>query len=74
MVESFVVPFCCICLIRFHFDAIISVYLFCLLDNDKFYVWLNVHLAVLCNENQLDPPFIFNLLRHSTSTCFGHIQ
>jgi hypothetical protein len=37
----------------------------------KFYVLLTVHLDNLCNENQLDALFILNLLRQSTSACFG---
>jgi hypothetical protein len=34
---------------------------------------LTVHLNILCNENQPDALFIFNLFRQSTSTCFGHV-
>src|SRR5215510_2338305 len=34
---------------------------------------LNVHLDILCNENQPDPLFIFNLFGQSTSTWFGYV-
>jgi hypothetical protein len=39
----------------------------------EFYILLMVHLENLCNENQLDALFIFNLFRQTTSTCFGRI-
>jgi hypothetical protein len=32
-----------------------------------------VHLANLCNENQLDALFILDLFRQTSSTCFGHV-
>jgi hypothetical protein len=37
------------------------------------FVLLTVHLDILCNENQLDALFVFDLFRQSTSTCFGHV-
>jgi hypothetical protein len=39
----------------------------------SFYVLLTVHLVIVCNENQLDVLFIYNLFRQQTSTCFGHV-
>jgi hypothetical protein len=37
------------------------------------YVLLPEYLDILCNESQLDVPFILNLFRQTTSTCFGRI-
>jgi hypothetical protein len=34
---------------------------------------LTMHLDNLCNENQIDAPFILNLFRPTTFACFGRI-
>jgi hypothetical protein len=44
----------------------------------KFRLWCNLSFEPntennLCNKNQLDALFIFNLFHHPTSTCFGHM-
>jgi hypothetical protein len=44
-----------------------------ILNDWFFYVLLPVDLDILCNENQTDALFIFNLLRQSTLACFGHM-
>jgi hypothetical protein len=36
------------------------------------YIFLTMHLDILCNENQSDALFIRNLFNQITSTCFGH--
>jgi hypothetical protein len=46
MSGGFVVPNCCIVLIHFYFDVLISVNLFCLLSVVQFYVVLTVNLDI----------------------------
>ena len=46
-------------------------------NNNNFHVWTVsdlVNFRVLCNKNQLVPPFILILFPQSTSACFGHIH
>jgi len=55
---SFVVPNCCIGLIQFHFDVLISEYLFCLLSVAKFYVLftcLSIYLPIVVYKQYIPP-------------------
>jgi hypothetical protein len=76
---SFVVPYRRICLTHFHFNIVVSVYLFCLLSSAEFYVWLTVHLELCCIMNQHDALIIFTLLSYNkvkiiSASCWFVIQ
>ena len=40
----FVMPYCCVGLVRLSFDVHVLVYLFCLLGIDEFHIFWTVHL------------------------------
>jgi len=51
---GFVIPDCCIIIIKFYLGVLVMMYLFCLFCITNFYVLLTVHLSVILVINQLD--------------------
>jgi hypothetical protein len=43
------------------------------MENVFLYVSLTMHIDNLCNENQIDALFIYNLFHQTTTTCFERI-